>query len=145
MRRVLAAALLALGVVPLAACGPSPSPEPTAPQGAPVAASYTFVLDSSCGERALIGRYAVTVEDSVVTAVEGLPSSDPQVSAAAGELVEDVPTINELTNRASSTEHVSELSFDPVTGLLMSVTFDGNPDAIDDEECYQISDYSPTT
>ncbi|WP_426594231.1 DUF6174 domain-containing protein [Cellulomonas sp. McL0617] len=138
MRRVVAALLL---VLPLAGCAASPAsgPRPSAGQGTATAASYTYVLESSCGERALLGRYAVTVKDARVTEVEDLATHAP----AADYVAAYVPTIDALTDRAAS-EHPSELAYDPGTGMLTAVRFEGDPNAIDDEECYVVSAYSPT-
>jgi len=127
----------ALVVLPLAACtATSPSPGDPAAATAP---SYTYVLESSCGERALLGRYAVTVVDSQVTAAEDLADHTP----VPDSLIALVPTIDELAHRVM-TDSPSDVSYVADTGLLVSVRFEGDPKAIDDEECYAISEYEPT-
>ena len=137
MRRRLVGALVTfpLAALSLSACSAQPTPE----DGTATAPSYTYVLESSCGERALLGRYAVTVDDEQVVAVEDLALGTP----VPASLMADVPTIDELASRLT-TEAPAEVSYEAHTGLLVSVRFDGDLNAIDDEECYAISEYSPT-
>jgi len=144
-RRALLVVALGSGLL-LAACSPDPAPAPqvSGPSAAasatssPVAASYTYVLVSSCGERALSGAFSVTVTDGRVASVEGLDDAGRSAAVA----VEDVPTIAELTARAAR-EDPTDVAYDTESGVLSMVAFDPIPDAIDDEECYLVGGYTP--
>ncbi|GAA1730108.1 hypothetical protein GCM10009809_27050 [Isoptericola hypogeus] len=105
---------------------------------------YTFVVDSGCGERNLIGRFAVTVRDGVVSAVTG---------EIAGEAItpdeyldEGGETIDGFLDRVStaSPEDVVALELDDALGYPTVIGFDPEPRGIDDEECYEIGDVEVT-
>ncbi|WP_051275013.1 DUF6174 domain-containing protein [Cellulomonas sp. URHD0024] len=142
MVRAVVAVPVALAVVlGLSACA-DPEPEASAPSAPALATSYTYSLASSCGERGFIGTFSVTVEDGRVTAVEGLDEPGGRAADMPGVL-DDAPSIEELTARAAA-EHPSEVGYD-ATGLLTKVSFDPDPQAIDDEECYVLSGYTPAS
>lgn len=105
--------------------------------------SYTFTLDSQCGERALIGRFLVEVENGKTVRVEGLEgyfASHPIEPRA-------VPTLNDLLSVAADARRqgASQVSvvLDPVDGHPVSVSVDWRADTIDDEECYEVTEYLP--
>lgn len=134
MRPILAVLAVA-PVVVLAACGTS---EPattarTAPEPAALPAVYSYDLTSSCGERSLIGSYRVWVEDDEVTRVEPVGRTPMPSDLAA------VPTIDDLEALigAAETDAVVEIERDD-GGVLRSLSIDHLPDAIDDEECYEV-------
>lgn len=137
-----------VGVVLLAGCSPGtqhPSatvpPMPEAPDWS--SASYRFTLESRCGERALIGRYAVAVQHGTVTSARALGSTSMD-DAPGDPAVEDVPSIGELVVRAQTTDRdaLTDFHLDPATGIPTAIAFDPDPRALDDEECYAISDYA---
>lgn len=105
--------------------------------------SYEYTLTSSCGERALHGEFRVTVADRTVTAVEPLDETATNTLSwvpTAGELV---PTVSELLGRiVDSPGDVREAAFD-ADGVPTHVVFDPEPNAIDDEECYDVTDLQP--
>ena len=106
--------------------------------------SYKFTLTSSCGERALIGRFKVTVEGGLVTRNEGLDDSARR--ALMLRLAKLVPTLGDLeaeadTARKEGADQVV-VQVDPVDGHPTSIRIDHDANAIDDESCYDISDYS---
>lgn len=106
-------------------------------------ASYTFALTSSCGERALHGRFAVTVTDGAVTTVEPLDETATNTLDWVPTAGEYVPTVSELLERmVGAPDEVSEATFDD-DGVPTHVTFDPMPGAIDDEECYDLTDVRP--
>lgn len=157
------AASLVLGLL-LGACsatGVSPSGEPTlepsevqATEPAPSPASsavaewtepvaYSFTLESRCGERNLIGRFAVEVENGVVVAVEGL--DDRGETATSVVQPADVPTLAGLLAlvaeaRSDGADKV-DLVTDPADGHPVLVEIDWVAAATDDEECYTVSDF----
>jgi uncharacterized protein DUF6174 len=104
-------------------------------------AAYTFTLTSSCGERALIGTFRVTVEAHVTVAFVGVDAagkgyqSDPRT----------VPTIGEILREADDAKVRNasrvEVTRDPLDGRPVEVTIDRLANAIDDESCYRIGDY----
>lgn len=110
-------------------------------QGPP---SYTFALTSSCGERALHGTFRVTVTDGAVTGVEPLDETATNTLDWVPTAGEHVPTVAELLERiVDAPGEVAEATFDDA-GVPTHVTFDPAPNAIDDEECYDLTDVRPT-
>jgi hypothetical protein len=105
---------------------------------------YKFTLTSSCGERALIGRFKVTVEGGLVTRNEGLDDSARR--ALMLRLAKLVPTLGDLEAEADTArkERADQVvvEVDPVDGHPTSIRIDHDANAIDDESCYDISDYS---
>lgn len=107
---------------------------------------YAFTLTSSCGERLLVGSFRVTVTDGTVTDVVGVDETGVRIVGEGHDLAGEIPTLDELQARVLDTDadDVTEATFDPATGYPASVTFDPEPQAIDDEECYVVTDYAPT-
>jgi hypothetical protein len=96
--------------------------------------SYRYVLTSSCGERALIGDYRISVRDGTVrSAVAVDPQADPGLPLQA------YPTLQALLVMAETAgpQAVVDLQLSPA-GIPVSLTIDHLPNAIDDEECYKI-------
>ncbi len=105
--------------------------------------SYEYTLTSSCGERALHGEFRVTVVDGAVTAVEPVDETATDTLSWVPTAGEDVPTVSELLGRiADAPDDVREAVFD-ADGIPTHVVFDPEPDAIDDEECYDLTDVQP--
>lgn len=107
-------------------------------------ARYEFTLDSSCGERWLLGRFRVTVKDGEVAEVEGLDEqARGVVSDERGR--ESVQTLAQLLDEAAVARQEGadvvevEMSDD---GHPRRIDVDWDEDAIDDEACYVVSDYS---
>ena len=102
--------------------------------------SYTFALASLCGERALYGQFAVTVTDGAVTAVEPLDEAATNALDSVPTAGEYVPTVAELLERiVDAPDDVREATFD-ADGVPTHVFFDPEPNGIDDEECYDLTD-----
>lgn len=97
--------------------------------------SYRYVLESSCGERGFLGRYRVVVRDGVVTSVKNLNDDYPYQPSLA-----EVPTLAGLVEKAESAKPraVVDLVLDG-SGVPRSLEIDHIPNAIDDEECYEVS------
>jgi len=140
--------LLGPGIVLLAGCSsgvtfPDPPQAPPSTTGATAwsTASYRYTIGSSCGERAFIGTYHVTVKDGRITRIASEDPNEQIIDFYQGEL----PTIADLLARqhAEGDGAPSEFRFDAATGVPTSVAFEGDPHAIDDEECYTITDYRP--
>ena len=141
-----AAVVLAASSLGLAACGPaSPtSSGPLSPSAASERAlptSYEYVLTSTCGERGLLGDYRVVVRDDQVTEVVGLDETYPYEPGP-----DEVPTLADLLEMAGSaeTDAVVDLRVDP-DGVPVSLSIDHVPTAVDDEECYAVSELQVTT
>ena len=105
--------------------------------------AYEFVLHSSCGERSLIGRFRVAVNDGTVTEVEGL--DDSARSVLASDLEVDVPTLPDLLEEAvnardNGAEVVDVEARDD--GRPIRIEIDGDFDTEDDETCYDISGFT---
>jgi hypothetical protein len=126
--------------------GPSASPSAIADASStPVGAwveptAYSYVLDSSCGERMLIGRFRVTVVGGRTTAFEEL--NDPPTGQFR---LADIPTLGDLVQeveraRTDGADTVI-LEVDPGDGHPVRIEIDWMAEAIDDEACYAISEY----
>ena len=102
---------------------------------------YSYTLESSCGERALIGKFAVTVTDGRVTKTVGLDASSRR--ALMLRLSRLVPTLAQMaaeaeTARAADADEVV-IQHDPVDGHPVSIRIDPSRSTADDESCYEIS------
>ena len=154
-RSVVGVALLAATAVGLHGCvddAPSPAPPRTTTTPRSVASApawveptaYSFVLESSCGERALIGRFRVAVAGGRVVRAEGLDESAERAVQLREEGV--VPTLGQLVAEArTATEdgaHLVRTDVDPVDGHPRSIRIDREKDAVDEESCYTITDYA---
>jgi hypothetical protein len=147
---------------PLGSSSVSPS---VAPPDWTEASSYSFVFASTCGERNLLGTFKVTVEGGAAVAYRPLdeqasrfPGSfhDMPTLASLMALVEEARTYQSLdpTGRSpaaepsgipgpSPQEAIVTLETDPVDGHPTYIHIDWVPNAIDEEECYRIEEYSP--
>jgi hypothetical protein len=105
--------------------------------------SYTFTLESSEGERMLIGTFRVTVRGGEVVKALGLDESGRRVVRQAPDAV---PTIGELL------EELEQARRDKADTAEARYTADGRPtrisldweaNAVDDEALYVISAYGP--
>jgi hypothetical protein len=105
--------------------------------------AYEFTLDSSCGERSLIGKFRVVVENGSVVEAEGLDESGRALFEHGAE--DDVPTLSKLLDQAATAE---EEGADVVEveatdeGRPTAIDIDWDSNAIDDEACYRITAYS---
>jgi uncharacterized protein DUF6174 len=122
---------------PAEVAAPAPAPTWTAP------AKYAFTLTSDCGERALIGRFRVTVRDDVARA-EGL--DDAARRALMLRVADLVPTLSGLeaeaeTARRGGADEVT-IERDAADGHATKITIDTERNAVDDEACYTIEDYT---
>jgi len=141
-----AAALVTIVAALLAGCGRSgPAARPDE-DGSPAApdwstASYSYSLDSRCGERAFMGIYRVVVEHGAV--VSAVPADASRERAESAEQLASFPTVASLLARAQAKGAAapSEFHLDQATGVPTWISFEGDPNATDDEECYRISDY----
>jgi len=130
------------GVTPQSLASPSASTSISTAWTEP--ADYSFTVDSRCGERVLIGRFPVTVENRAVVGVEGRDEQGRGVAATIEP--EAVPTLAEMLGLVAEAqrENASEvtLSTDPADGHPLSVKIDWQANVIDDEDCYEISDFA---
>ncbi|ROS25917.1 DUF6174 domain-containing protein [Cellulomonas sp. PhB150] len=139
--------VLGLGVVLVGGCSsgggstspPGPAVSTTTAQPDWSTASYRYTIESSCGERAFLGTFHVTVTNGRITTV--VPVDDRAAHVVDG----DLPTIADLLQRAQADGLAapSEFHVDRDTGVPTTIRFEGDPNAIDDEECYRISGYAP--
>ncbi|MEU9735072.1 DUF6174 domain-containing protein [Streptomyces sp. NPDC048002] len=106
-------------------------------------AAYTYTLESSGGERSLIGTFRVTVRDGVVAEAEGLDDSarrlvdrSPDQVPTIGDLLDEVERAREENADQAEVAHAAD-------GHPERITLDWMENAIDDEALYVISDYTP--
>jgi len=143
IRGVLYGAML---LVAAAGCaGPATAPGSA---GAPPAwtepANYKFTFDSTCGEQALIGRFRVEVADRIVDRTEGLDEAGRR--ALMLRIADLIPTLGTMVSdaeaaRARGADEVV-IERDPADGHPTSIRIDEVKNAVDDETCIAISDYT---
>jgi hypothetical protein len=149
----LAAGVLVTGCGAGATAGTTAGPTaPTTSSAASVAAwdepgDYRFTVESSCGERAFIGRYRVDVRDGRVAAAEELHPDEQTWLPVEQQWMPSVPTLGDLLDDARlAAEHeadVVEVRTDPADGHPVEVRVDEDVAAIDDEVCYVVTGYRP--
>jgi hypothetical protein len=105
---------------------------------------YKFSFESSCGERALIGRFRVTVAGHAVARTEGL--DDAGRRALMLRIANLVPTLGQMEEqaeraRADGADQVT-VDRDPADGHPTAIRIDPSAGAVDDETCYTIADYT---
>jgi hypothetical protein len=136
------------GILLLALSGACAGEQPSVMQEAPatwtVPAKYGFILVSECGERALIGRFQVTVVDDKVAHVTGLDDSSRR--ALMLRIADLVPTLKQLETEAETARREGAdavvLERDPFDAHPTKIAIDPSSNAADDEECYTIEDYT---
>jgi Family of unknown function (DUF6174) len=108
--------------------------------------AYRFVVqDTRCGggERNYFGTWELTVRNGEISA------SRPIDETAKARPVpnDELPTLRWIEDRISEAERggspVVEIERDPADGHLTLARIDWLPNAIDDEECYRITSYTP--
>ncbi len=106
--------------------------------------SYVYTVDSQCGERLLIGRIRLWVENAAVVRAEGV--DEPGRRLADEAKLANLPTLRDLLDEydGARREGANEATavFDPTDGHPTAIDLDPT-DGIDDEACYHISDYAP--
>jgi hypothetical protein len=112
------------------------------PQAWEEPANYSFVVESTCGERALIGVFEVVVVEHKVSSATGRDSQAEAMLESGGLVF--IPTIAEMLAEAAAAE---EAGADEVTvtyaddGTPQLISIDYLVNAIDDEACYLISEF----
>jgi Family of unknown function (DUF6174) len=148
MRRAVVGVVLALILV---ACEGDPVPpnarqstQPSSRWSAPD--NYEFELYSSCGERTLIGRFHIVVEDGRVIDARALDERARTLFRVG--LRSEIPTLEELLEEVAearrSNADLAKVTTDSSDGHPTLIEIDYNEQAIDDEACYEISAYSTT-
>jgi hypothetical protein len=145
--------LVASATLALAGCA-TPSGNTTAPSSTTAGrtqwkepARYSFVLDSRCGEQPLTGRFRVNVANGNVTETSGL--DEPARNALKIGRPDLIPTLGRLVNELDTARRtgadVADIAVDPTDGHPLRITIDPKKNAIDDERCYTIPEYTPTS
>lgn len=125
---------------------PTPVDESPAPPAWVEPATYRFVVnDRNCGggERDYLGAWELTVRNREVTKSRPLDASASAHSVPNDEL----PTLGWIMSRVAEAQRgssVVELETDAVDGHPTRIWIDWLPNAVDDEECYVITDYQIT-
>jgi hypothetical protein len=106
--------------------------------------AYSFVLESTCGERPLVGRFRVSVANGAVTTVDGLDAAAK--SSLEVREADLVPTMAQLlaeaeTAREDGAEMV-QTDLDPTDGHPTLIKIDRVTAETDDESCYKIDEYT---
>jgi hypothetical protein len=97
---------------------------------------YSFVVQSSCGEQAFIGEYAVRVEQGAVASVDPLRRGFDETG------VDSVPSLTAMLDlaRQAEREGAAEVWVDQ-DGVPRWFDLDLRLDSIDDENCFLITHY----
>ncbi|MFE1442664.1 DUF6174 domain-containing protein [Streptomyces sp. NPDC058739] len=142
-RRVLAVLVTALLGGPLSACGGGQEAESRPNWSEP--ASYAYTLNSGMGERALIGRFRITVENHEVAHARGLDDSGRRLVAnSPGQVPTLGDLLKELDRARGEGADTAEAEYAP-DGRPERITLDWDTNALDDETEYVISGYEPMT
>lgn len=118
------------------------SPEPatsTLTTSSYIPTTYRFDITSSCGERGFLGTYRVDVRAGVVEAARPLDRANSYQPDLA-----EVPSLQGMVDMAAGAEPEADVQLlhDPA-GLPTYLMIDHQPEAIDDEECYEIANIRP--
>lgn len=127
--------------------GPAETPAATPASSAPAwtePANYRFTFESSCGEQALIGRFRVDVANGVVDRTQGLDEAGKR--AVMLRIADLVPTLGQMVADAEQARadgaHEVAVERDPADGHPVAIRIDQDRNAVDDETCFTISDYT---
>ncbi|NUT31160.1 MAG: hypothetical protein HOV84_35455 [Streptomyces sp.] len=105
--------------------------------------SYTYTLQSSAGERTLLGTFRITVRDGAVAEAVGLDESARRI---VKDVPDAVPTIGELLDELEQARRddadKAEARY-AADGHPVRISVDWMENAIDDEALYVISAYEP--
>jgi hypothetical protein len=145
LRGVLCGAILVVAAAgcanqPTGSAGGAPAPSPPA-WSEP--ADYKFAFESSCGEQPLIGRFRATVADGAVAHTEGL--DDAGRRALMLRIANLVPTLGQMEKQAAEARAAGAdvtVDRDPADGHPTAIRIDPAKNAVDDETCWTISDYT---
>lgn len=104
---------------------------------------YRYVLESRCGERALIGTFEVTVHEGDVQSISALDEDAEAMLQHVGP--DSAPTIGELVSKLeAATQNGADrvnLELDSDDGHPSLIEIDYDTNAIDDESCYMITEF----
>ncbi|WP_157441676.1 DUF6174 domain-containing protein [Actinoplanes awajinensis] len=135
-----AALLTVTAALTLSGCSSTPSGTTVRAVAGTLPDHYSYVVTASCGERAVIGTFRIVVRDRdvVVSAEPADPESTVQVPLAS------FPTLKYIVEQVESAEPDAVVEFTTdAAGRPAHVSIDHRPNAIDDEECYDITDIQP--
>ncbi len=106
--------------------------------------SYTYTVDSQCGERLLIGQFRLAVEAGKVVRAEGL--NDRTRELVTSVPITSFPTLGQLFEEYLQAQRdgaeVATAALDPTDGHPTRIDIDSSKMAVDDEACYVITDYA---
>jgi hypothetical protein len=106
-------------------------------------ANYSFTVESSCGERSLIGRFRVTVKDHSTVAFRGLDEAGRTYQGNAGSMPTLRGFLMEAEDATTRKADSVKVETDPADGHPLNVAIDWLANTIDDESCYRVTDYLP--
>jgi Family of unknown function (DUF6174) len=139
--RITAAALSGLLLSGTTGCAAAASDPPTTNRSWQEPNSYTYTLESSEGERALLGKFRITVRDRKVARAEGLDEYAKGIVARSPELM---PTIGDLLRELGRLQRrngdTAEIEY-ATDGHPRRITLDPDHNTIDDEATYVITEY----
>lgn len=128
-----------LAMLMATSCGTVPPPDAAWQEPA----AYAFTMQASCGFRVLNGRFRVDVRDGEVVEYARLDAAGGNPNPLENA---DMPTLGDMFDRvAEAREKLGtdvSLETDPADGHPTSVSIDWIVTAIDDEECYEVTEYA---
>jgi hypothetical protein len=108
------------------------------------AESYTFLIDSTCGDGRLRGLYQVTVSDGTVSELTPMDA----IAQESGARASSAPTIDDVFTEIASIRlndvDALEANYHLKAGFPTYFAVDPDENTADDETCYTISGVQPT-
>ena len=110
--------------------------------------AYSFTYESGCGERNMLGTFEAQVEGGVVVGVKGLDDRSRQVVSTYRP--SEFPTLAAMLEKVRQARNEADaghvrLTPDPTLAQPVTNQIDWIANAIDDEECYTVSEFAPHT
>jgi hypothetical protein len=133
----------AMLLLAVAGCAGQSPAAPAAPPAWSEPADYKFAFESTCGERALIGHFRADVVGGTVTETVGL--DDAARRALMLRIADLVPTLGAMVDQAEEAKAAGgtmTITRDATDGHPTDIRIDPDPDGIDDESCYRITEYT---
>ena len=137
-----AAALSGLVMSGTAGCAPPAAPDPPEQSRSwQEPHSYAYTLESSEGERTLLGKFRITVRDRKVAQAEGLDkyakrivAHMPEIMPTIGDLLRELEQVRRTNGDTADVEYAAD-------GHPKRIILDSDHNAIDDEATYVVTEY----
>lgn len=127
-----------------AGCASGPTTPGAVPPEWTEPAGYKYSFESSCGAQPLQGRIRAEVSGGAVTRTEGLDEAGRRTLML--RIADVVPTLGQIVDQAEQARAAGAdevvIERDPADGHPTAIRIDQDKNAVDDEMCYTILDYT---